>query len=188
VIFINTYIEHPTNKDWMILQIRGNKIDGDIIFSKIDLEKLKIHQWYIKDKTKENHRNYVAAKIGNKTIKLHRYILDVYDRNIIVDHDNRDTFNNTRENLIKGTSRENNLNTKMRSTNTSGRTGVHYHQAQGTRSPKWVGTYVDSNGTKVTKSFSIKKYGNDEAFKLAEEFRLFGENQTNIKTDKVQRL
>jgi len=172
----------------MILQIRGNKIDGDILFSKVDYDKIKIHQWYIKDKAKENHRNYVAAKIDNKTIKLHRYILDVYDRSIIVDHDNRDTFDNTRENLNKVTSKENNLNTKMRSTNTSGRTGVYYHKEQGTRAAKWVGQYVDIDGKKHSKSFSVKKYGNDEAFKLAEEFRLLGETQLNIKTDKVQRL
>ena len=63
------------NNDWTVtLQIRGKKHDGDILFSKIDLEKVQKHHWYIKDKYEENQLQYVATKIKNSTVKFHRYI------------------------------------------------------------------------------------------------------------------
>lgn len=60
---------------------------------------------------------------------MHRRIMGVTERKVIVDHVNRaETLDNRRDNLRLATQSENHINTKMRSDNTSGFRGVHWHK------------------------------------------------------------
>lgn len=66
-----------------------------------DLPRLQHHKWYA---AKANHGSraetfYVRAKIAGKSVPLHRFLLDVTDPNLTVDHKNHDTLDNRKENL-----------------------------------------------------------------------------------------
>ena len=172
---MNTYILNDANPAITELHISGNKNNGVILIDTADVEKVRQHKWYIKDRCKDNQHNYVAGRINNRTVKLHRFLLDITDRKIIVDHIDRDVFNNTRKNLRGVTYVENNHNTIKRCTNTSGKTGVYLYK-RGTdkngvkRSNAWVAS-VKYNGKETTKRFSVDKYGNDAAFEAAVKWR-----------------
>lgn len=167
-------------KDYAIIHITGNKIDGDIIIDIEDVEKIKNHSWYIK----EGVNQYVAAKINNKTIKLHRFLLNITDRKNIVDHIDGNTFNNRKSNLRITNHCNNNLNCKFSKNNSSGRTGVYKIKGRNGRSDAWVAEGRKENKDKKI-SFSIDKYGNEEAFKLACEAREKWENENNVLTAKT---
>lgn len=178
---MNTYI---LKKSYAILRITGNKIDGDIKIDLEDIERVKIRSWYIKDKSK-NGNHYVAAKMNNKTIKLHRFIMNENDPEVLIDHIDRDTFNNTKLNLRKVSYSENNLNTKIRSTNKSGVNGVRFGKGQIAKNGKKRSDYWEAICTKdgkvTTKRFSISIYG-ENAKKLAIEFRKEFDKKHNVLT------
>lgn len=166
--------------------IKNKKYNGEFLISKIDKEKIQNYFWYIKP-----HKNglpYIEGRdpLKNNHIKLHRFILDLSykDRTKIVDHINRNTFDNRRENLRIVTYSENNLNSSFSKNNTSGRTGVYY-KSRKNRSDCYV-AQVCVNGDKKVRLFSIDKYGKDEAFKKACECREEWENKYNILTEKVR--
>ena len=170
--------------------ITGNKIDGTILVDTADVSILKKHSWYIKE-CHTTEKGYPAAKINNKTVRMHKFLTNT-DKNTLVDHINRDTHDNRRSNLRVATRSENNLNFKKRSTNTSGRTGVYLKNEQivknkdgstRTKSAKWF-AQVAVNGKKKTKSFSIEKYGYDNAYNMAVEQREKWEEEYNILTEK----
>ena len=78
-----------------MLQIKLNGINGAgkyALVSPEDYPMVARHSWYYRD-------GYALSKIGNKEIRMHRYIMDVRDPDLIVDHIDRNRLNNTRENL-----------------------------------------------------------------------------------------
>lgn len=181
---MNTFVLNKSKNICKII-ISGNKNNGIVIVDYDDYPLVSNHSWYIKDTSSNNpHKNYVAAKILSKTVKLHRFLLNITNSKILVDHKDRDSLNNTRRNLRLVTSRENNLNCRKSKNNNSGRTGVYYRNGIGTRSASWKAQFVDNNGKRITKAFSIAKYGNDEARLLAESARLEAEKEYNILTEK----
>jgi hypothetical protein len=78
-----------------MLEIKLNGINGAgkyAIVSPEDYPMVARHSWYYRE-------GYALAKIGSKEIRMHRYIMDVHDPDLIVDHKDRNRLNNTRENL-----------------------------------------------------------------------------------------
>lgn len=78
-----------------MLQIKLNGINGAgkyALVSPEDYPMVARHSWYYRE-------GYALAKIGNREIRMHRYIMDVRDPDLIVDHIDRNRLNNTRENL-----------------------------------------------------------------------------------------
>lgn len=102
--------------------IELNSMSGEIIgFAKIDLEDVeRIQQW---------HWSYVGKYVKSRTegvkgwINLHRLLIDAPDDSL-VDHKNGDTLDNRKSNLRLCNKSQNAMNTGIRSTNTSGCTGV----------------------------------------------------------------
>ena len=180
-----TYIDNDDGT--MSLIISGKKNNGVIIFSKCDYERISKHHWYIKDESRG--MRYAATKIKEKTVKMHRFILNVHNVNqeiskkekMIVDHIDRNTFNNTRENLRLVSYSDNNHNHSMNKNNTSGRKGVKFAKPKN-RSPKWV-AQITVNGKTYRKEFAISVYG-DNAKNLACNQRLEWENMFNILSEK----
>ena len=87
-----------------------------------------------------------------------------------VDHIDQDKLNN-RENNLRWVSNEiNSRNKSMRENNNSGVTGVNYFNDGGRRC-YWRSSWSDLTGNRRDKYFSVNKYGNDEAFRLACEHR-----------------
>lgn len=78
-----------------MLQIKLNGINGAgkyALVSPEDYPRLVRFSWYYRE-------GYALAKIDSHEIRMHRYIMDVHDPDMIVDHKDRNRLNNTRENL-----------------------------------------------------------------------------------------
>ena len=128
------------------------------IFSRQDLELVQKHTWYYKE-------GYAKGGVDGINITLYNYLMNFTPtRHLSIDHINRDTLDNTRENLRIATRSEQNINQGMQKNNTSGVKGVCL--VNNSYSARWC---VNSNP--FGKSFSINKYGEREAFKLACDFR-----------------
>ena len=88
-----------------------------------DIEKVDKYKWHLSGlKKKGNH--YIEA-YPNK--RLHRYILDCPD-GMVVDHINRNTLDNRRENLRLCTQCDNLKNRALNSNNKTGIVGVCWHK------------------------------------------------------------
>lgn len=124
----NSYI---INDNYTELIIKSNKYG--VIKVKIDfedIERCKDITWHY-----SNSRDipYICGKIKNKNIKLHRYLLDLYDNSLVVDHINRNTLDNRKCNLRIANYQENSFNRRVRSDNSTGFTGIDYNK----RNKKW---------------------------------------------------
>ena len=81
----------------IILRNQKNETVGIAIIDKEDVDKCKIHKWYLRA------NKYVASKTINKsgnqtTLYLHRYIMN-YNNKLEIDHINRNRLDNRKENL-----------------------------------------------------------------------------------------
>jgi hypothetical protein len=56
---------------------------------------------------------------------------------------------------------------QVRSNNVSGVAGVHFHQTPAQPLGFWQAAIRHHDGTRITRSFSVRKFGNDEAFRRA---------------------
>lgn len=74
---------------------------------------------------------YVVGEIEGKTKRLHRVLLGIEDREIKVDHRDRNGLNNRRSNLRIATQSQNSANSDRNRANTSGYKGVHRGQRKG---------------------------------------------------------
>lgn len=89
-----------------------------------DFEKIKYYSWYASYNTKL--RGYYAmTQIKNKTIYMHRLIMGFPD-NLDIDHINKNTLDNRKENLRICTRSQNQCNRPKASHNKSGYKGVWY--------------------------------------------------------------
>ncbi len=78
----------------------------EILVSDEDYEMLSKFKWRIHEYKNGN----IYAETGHKTIKMHRMILGITDRKILVDHIDRNGINNQRENLRVATKSQNAMN------------------------------------------------------------------------------
>lgn len=177
---MNKYIKHD---NYYEVVVEGNKNDGSFLIDLDDYERVKQHPWYIKDSTNTNPRGYICAKINKKSVKLHRFIMNVTDRKDVVDHIDKDPWNNRKSNLRIVNSSTNNLNVSFSKNNTSGRTGVKYITPKNGRSPKWV-AQVNIDGKRKSKDFAISVYGESGAYERAVKQREEWEKEYNITTER----
>lgn len=122
---------------------------------------------------------YYTVHLKNKTTgkyqrtPVHRVIWQLFygeiPEKMVIDHINKNKSDNRIENLRLVTIAENSRNCKKFVRNKSGVTGVSLRV--GNKYSDWRAMWVDSEGIKRDKSFSVLKYGFDEAFKLACEYR-----------------
>lgn len=80
-------------KEGIIRLINKNLKNVNAIIDLKDYNKVKYHLWY------NDHTGYIVANINRGTVQLSRYIMNVTDQNIFIDHIDRKTLNNTRSNL-----------------------------------------------------------------------------------------
>lgn len=107
----------------------GYTLKGEEFFFDIeDYDIIKDHCW-----SKHKQEGYIIASIHRKMIRMHRHVMNAKD-GIIVDHINRVRHDNRKYNLITVTARENCINISIRKDNTSGVTGVNYHN----RDKLWI--------------------------------------------------
>ena len=83
-------------------------------FAKIDdcdYAKVSKHKWYAKVRP---FYTYASSKIDGKEVKMHRFIMGITERKVVVDHENHDTLDNQKHNLRACSHRQNILNSKTR--------------------------------------------------------------------------
>jgi len=112
------------------------------------------------------------VKFNNKSVSVHRLIWVLFNGpipdNMVIDHIDGDSTNNSIENLRCITKKLNCMNKKMSKANSSGSTGVFKFNSDNLSGYR---TIVICNGKRVSKTFYSHKVGEDEAFRLACEWR-----------------
>lgn len=118
----------------------------------------------------ETNNYYAVISLNNKTVLFHKYITN-YN---MTDHDNRNTLDNRLSNLKDTTHKLNNNNRgtiKAKKNDKEHILGVRFIE----KDNSWQAR-IKQNDSERTKSFSVKKFGYDEAKRLAIETRkLFNE-------------
>ncbi|WP_134700545.1 HNH endonuclease [Ammoniphilus sp. YIM 78166] len=118
-----------------VLYVRYKVYYLRVFIDTADLEKVQSYRgtWFagFDDSGKRYYIHGKDRKNGvNKTIMLHRWITDCPD-GMVVDHIDRNSLNNKRENLRVISAGENMQNRKIHSNNTSGVRGVSWYKKTG---------------------------------------------------------
>ncbi len=92
-----------------------------------DYEELSKHKWYSAYR-KDNQAYYAARKGPQKSLLMHRVIMNVTEPSIYVDHRNRDTLDNRKCNLRLCSGAQNQMNRPVQPNNTSGHRGVSWNK------------------------------------------------------------
>ena len=152
-------------KDYAVMVIKSRTYgEIKVLISLEDVEKVQTKKWNI------NGVGYVTSDNG-KTL-LHRYIMGVKERNVWIDHHNKNTLDNRRENLRVCTSSQNAMNRKAISNS-----GVKNVSWDSTRN-KWK-VNIKINGKTHSKRFTYfddaVHYRNQLIYDLHGEFADFGQ-------------
>lgn len=134
-----------------------------------DYDHLITMKWY----TPKNGLKYAKRSFGKKTLSMHRYILGVVDRNVLVDHIDGNPLNNTRGNLRICSSSQNLHNSKKPSRGvTSEYKGVHVTKQGGIRAQICLNSKRVHLGTFRTFEEAALAYNNAAISALGEFARL----------------
>lgn len=146
-------------EDYVEMELPGGK------WTKIDKELLPVVDKHI---FSVYNGKYALCTVGGKRCALHHLAFggSISEKDTI-DHINVDTFDNRRKNLRIATMQTQAINKKIFSNNSSGVSGVVFESC-------WVAKWKE-NGKPRKKSFSVKKYGFEEAKALATKLRLLKE-------------
>lgn len=116
---------------------------------------------------------YYDVYDGKRLRRAHEVIWELVHgpvpEGMVVDHKDGDGLNNKLENLRLITEQHNSHNQRMKCNNKSGVSGVHLKMDGG--GGRWIAQWNTLDSKRQQKSFSVKKHGYDEAFRLACEHR-----------------
>lgn len=135
------------------------------MIDKEDYEKISCYYW------SENDNGYIISQSAEKTLRLHRIIMDVYDEKIKVDHiHGKETRNDNRKsNLRICNTQQNAMNHQLNILNTSGVSGITFDK----QTNKWMASIWFNN-----KNIKLGRYVSfDDAVKARKEAeeKYFGE-------------
>lgn len=126
-----------------------------------DIDKCNQIRWcYAKNKDSA----YIEGTYKGKKVKLHRFILNVTDNKILVDHINRNTLDNRKSNLRFATNQENSFNKSIRSDNKSGYPGVDFKNNKWRAKIKYngntihLGYFIDKNEAILNRQLAEKYF------------------------------
>lgn len=120
---------------------RDNEIYGKALIDIEDIEKVKAIRWHKSDL----QRNTYYCTSNNKQFRrLHRYILNITDPKILIDHINHNGLDNRKCNLRICTNQQNLCNCTVPKNNTSGHKGVYFSKDKN----KWTAQITLNNKTK----------------------------------------
>jgi hypothetical protein len=121
----NEIILHEDYAEIVLYNIKNKPIDK----VKVDLENLenlRQYKWMI------NYHGYAVGRVNGIMKQMHRVILNA-PKDMIIDHINRNTLDNRKNNLRICNKSQNAMNSKIPSDNTSGAKGVYWNK----RYSKW---------------------------------------------------
>ena len=118
-------------------------------------------------------QGYWKVQLMNKSYLVHRILYYLYHGSLpeFIDHKDQNSMNNTKDNLRPATKAVNSRNRGIHPNNTSGVTGVYRVVRKDGEHIVWTAEWRPLHERSKTKSFSVNKYGEQEAFRLACEYR-----------------
>lgn len=152
-------------------EIKGNVLyittrKGEVILADAtDYEKLSSHSWCI------SRTGYPVSNINGKTTKLHRYLLNLNDPKVVVDHKNHDTLDNRRSNIRICTQRENARNKGGKDVHGVRKTpcGNYAVQIMFNRKHIYIGTYKTYDEAVQARYEAEDKYHGEFAYHRSKE-------------------
>ena len=149
----------------------GYTLKGEeFYFDLEDYDKIKDYCWNI-------HDGYIEARgKNNKTIKMHRLIMDCNEYSVKVDHIFHKTNDNRKSQLRICDNQENCMNHKIHKNNTSGKSGISYRKDTNKwRVRLWFNgkCYNLGNFTDYDEAVRVR---NEKEIELFKEFRCEDEN------------
>lgn len=165
--FQNKLINEYTEKeDYYELKIITTKnVEAITLIDKDDCEKIKKYKW-----TLSIHGDDIRVIASSKELKriyLHQFIIGRSNRKNVIDHINRNPLDNRKKNLRLVSCSINATNAKPRQESKTLIRGVYKRKARkGIAHASWICEW-SIEGKRFSKSFSITKYGEENAFRLA---------------------
>ena len=158
----NEYIEYNEYYELHIITTHNQEA-----FSKIDKDDYnRVSQFKWSLSVHKNDIRVIASSPELRRIGLHQFILQNDNDSKVIDHINRDPLDNRKANLRITSRAINSTNAKKRIENKSGIRGVYRRDARpGISKAAWICEWSDEK--RHSRSFSVEKYGEDEAFRLA---------------------
>ena len=144
---------------YIILRNDKHEEAGRAIIDTEDLERVIQYKWRL------GTWDYADTKINRKTVLMQRFILDEFDKDKIPDHINRNPLDNRKENLRIADKSLNAVNAGIRTSNTSGVTGVSWDK----NANSWR-AYISYQGKRI-------ELGHRKDFAKAVILRLDAENK-----------
>jgi co-chaperonin GroES (HSP10) len=158
-----------------------------VLFDESDLSLIKRYRWHkttryeqrkcptsgkiTKIKVGDYCRTSIRGQKGVTTLSLAKLILESClqskDENTSINYINGNTLDNRRCNLRLADARTRRINGRVSSNNTSGYKGVYHNKKWN----EWRARWSEGKGKRRDKSFSCKKYGYEEAKRMAIEYR-----------------
>ena len=130
-----------------------------------DYERIPQSGWYVTNRTGKGNSKTPYVQ-HDKYGKLHRYILNVDNPNVIVDHLDRNGLNNQKSNLRLTNCSINKRNADAYVRNEFNFSGITAERIDG-KITRIRAAWNEEKNARKSKSFSIKKYGLSEAIRLA---------------------
>lgn len=123
------------NENYAIMYIKSKGKILQVLVDKEDIPKIKLYTWHAKYQSDINNY-YVETnqKVdgGKFMLMLHRYLMNVTDNSLTVDHINHNTLDNRKVNLRVCSQKENNLNQlELRRNNKTGYRNISYQKRYG---------------------------------------------------------
>lgn len=127
-----------------------------------------------------NGCDYYRVRYNTKLYRCHRIIWEIFNGNIQdkfqVDRINGNSVDNSIGNLRLVTNQQNGQNMKKHRSNTSGVVGVVFDKNRN----RWAAKWHSLSSKSCVKYFSVTKYGYEEAFKMACEYRISVIEEINL--------
>lgn len=148
--------------------IRLDKETVETYFSLEDLDLIQNNTWtFTTDKSDSIRVRATTIPYAGKDLST----ILLGQQGMMVDHINRNTLDNRRENLRIVNRSINASNAKARTESKTNIRGVYFRKARpGIAKASWICEWSE-NGKRHSKSFSIEKYGEEQAFELAYSLR-----------------
>jgi hypothetical protein len=163
-------------EDYGIIHIDSPKYgEFKVLIDLEDIDRCKKYNWNIHKTTTGKYKSWSGYYVINHEVGLlHRFIMQVTDRKIEVDHKYGNGLDNRKCNLRKCNSSENSMNQKKRKSD-SGITGVLWYYYRNIN--KWW-AYIGLNNKKISLGYYDKLEDAIEARRKGE-IKYFGEYSRN---------
>ena len=150
---------------------------GRVLIDIEDVDKVKPYKW---SDSGDQHGTHYATSNDKQWSRMHRLIMNVTDKNLVVDHINHNGYDNRKYNLRICTNSENICNCKTPKNNKSGCKGVYWAKDKN----KWTAQVTINNKTKYIGRFI--NYEDAVKARLDAEKEYYGEFAYNELKDSLE--